>query len=1516
MRPMTNLKSNADFKLPKAEQRAGFVSMYNAQVGGNFYEFVFMLTAGVLYPWVHNEKFPLETSDLKEFVKQHIKDTNRVRVVRSTLRRNNLTKSLEFRAPLFFVSSAPDSYLLPGIWEMQFRGAQAMSPDQRRDMVQSVKTVEDTVFAGGAVLSGAKIAELAKLSGRQREVIERSLLRVEAEVQGGSFTLWATWNINQKEAEYLNNVPFNQIKLPTLYPTLLDWASSCLGRDANLPDTICPVSAITSEVESLKRAAPIKPRVGLLNAVMDVNRHIYIIPEVDNALEYEQKLMEFGTQEDGSYTWRPAEAVEGLNHTMGESAPRKKLPANMPIYADWLNDKFVYSNSAGNLSVYDLSNTAPVGNYHVTALLNAAVDVSQKQDNSDYWWTTLTTAVGLASQFNQALLAERPQSHEVSTSEGRAFLESLSRKTFPHFRDMAHSAMQLFVTDQGDMSRLFVGPGGATVPRIYQLAELPQFNWMFRVCANALETLRANVEVMYTRYSVMNVLQQLAVLSLVVEYSPKRNEIAQADLAEREVYLNQGVDPEAPVESIPNIKNGLKYMPHQAKVQNHMRKGPKLAVLPVDAGGGKTIVILTNILLELKRKHCVRPIIACPAHLVGQYVKEVVFVTEGRLNLVPITNASFKAHGEEKIKQFVEKAPINTVFITDFNFLKGRRQRVAYGNKTLDVYRNAEFMRQFEFDLVSIDESHYLKNIKSARRDAAARFLMDIPMKRIASGTLVADTMLDLVSQIALMDPVIFGSEEHFKEEYAEKKRGDKVLSWRNGAEAEVRAKIAAHCVVAGARRKEWAALLPPKRERFLGVEMSKNQRLLYDSILKETMDLIEEAMSRDAEVRDLMDSEDDSKAEELEAKLRPYLARLERYMSAPEADPAAQLFLKDADDLTSPKVKKVYEICREHLESNTPGKILVFTQYTASAESVVANAPADLRPYFIHYTADAKAECKAEFENNPMKKIMVGVSSSMDTGLNLQFASRLIRMETVWTPGVLEQGNSRINRPELKKAEDRNMVYFDWLVINRSIDITKVSRLVSKIVSKAKFDEAGNASYEAIPNLPQVAMKLDNIRALNDFNEELLPYLQAYEAYQQVEEAEYANYKREQGDKIVPIDIPQEGVLEGSKLMSRVPYVPEMELYGVENLGLVRYDQFLRQDIEELEGDSDSASDDEDDEEENGEEQDGDSKDPRVLKKLARQEALRRERALIKGRAAHTDFGDGEVISVQHRFLKVRTASGTVIKTPKLQTYLITRATTNGIDMRNELLKQVGQIPLDAPIQVPVEDGAEDKKRKAKSRQGKEEVPVTPQGPEAEFDFTIINDFLGLMYRGDGTDGNMVSMLQNFGFRMSQPYNFVKIPGPKVMLRFVRALHDAGFVLTLDDSDELKRIYEALRVNRYAMNTFAFATKMKVSNFYRDQTKPSSDPNKLKIYPLIQDGTLFLAFPIRGQAGNMRASKVKVPGCAWAKNDGIELMHLFNTKTEAKDKVAELLQAGIVIPKKNLAQLGEQFKTIKLVVR
>lgn len=1518
MRPASNLKARPEFAVKRTELRNGFLGFYNSRLGTSGYEFLFRAVTAVLYPESDFEGEP-QAKLLKKLSDDNFLDKDAKHTRKSTLRLDSATKSFEFRVPVYRQVAFSENLEMPNsLYAVLYQLNKAWSPSaQKRSVREAMQT---------GLMSGAELAARMKIAGHAAACATEAIKQVEVTEQNGYIYLWFTFRINEKEAEYLNNTPLFEIKLGNFYPSLLLWASGTLGEDVKVPVTITPIASIAREVKTTMSATPVPPRVGIDGMIKDINNNIYVIPEVDNSAMYEQRLMDFGLKDNGIYTWGGAVGqVEDNNDTVLEIDQNGKsekvtsgLPVNMPIFTDWLNDKFAYSNSVGNLQVYDLSDTVPVKALHLLQVLNAGVNAKATQPVVN----VMKMALSACYKYDKLLLNEMPTSQELAQivqDRGAPLDEARMKMIFGSpvhdFEGMINRALMFHQLAVGNTSDFFI-LGGVPVPRIYQLHHekgLTTLRFVGRVFKKALEMLEGNVEAMYRVYSVLTVMQQLAVLRVLVKHAPTQEQLTIEDQTERDAYINQGVDPEHQVQPVALVKKDMKFMPHQAKVDNLMRKSPKSAVYAVSAGGGKTILIMTNILREIKDGVCKKPIVLCPPHLVAQYVEEVVYVTEGRLNVIPITNVSYKSQGEEALTKMIQNAPPNTLFVSDYDFVKGRSEEVSYGNKSVTVYRNAEWLRTFEFDLAALDECHYLKNSSSARRNAVARLIQDIPYKRLASGTFVADTLKDVVSQIALIDPTLFGSEEHFKAEFAGETRGSKVVSWRDGAEQEVAHRIRQHVVWAEAKRKEWAALLPESKERFIAVPLTDNQRLLYESILEETTRLIQEALAKRPDLKEAMEASDDTKDEELERLLRPYMARLEKFLSAPETDPAGDIFLKDPEDRVSPKLKKMYEIIAQHRADGITGKVLVFTMYLPTAESAYLNAPPELQSVGIHYTAENKLQCRAEFENDDEKFWMVGQSSSMDTGLNFQFVSRLIRLETVWTPGVLEQGNSRINRPQLKKEDRRDKIYFDWILVNKTVDVTKISRLIAKVVSKGKFDEHDNPRFTELPNLEQIPITLDSIAANNDFGETMAEYGKVYEQFQQAQEAEFKEYREQHGDTIEPVPVASAGMLEGSKLMARVPYVPGMNVYGTDQLGLLRYDQFVRQDIDTVE-DSEVEDEGEDEGEEIERMPDGKAKDPKQAVREYQRMLRAKERVLAKSRAVHTEYGDGEITAIGNKFVRIRLNNGTRVRLEKMKVFIITRSTTNAKDMRNELLKKVvGDIPLDHPIDVPVEKGKKDKEREAKRTGVVTPVKKAATAPQVALSFSVINDMLFLTYNSEEpTTDSALPILQNLGFQMSPEYKFARMVNHRQVIRVMRAWAEAGFKIDKSTSTQIKEVFERIKKNVHIISKFGFSTSLEFRNFRRDEIKPSASPVDIKVYPQVQDNQLYLVLPTRGQTANLKAIRIPVTNIKWRSGGGAgELLCHLTTKEKGKDVLRDIMARGIEIT--NMDELKTQYLGLRM---
>lgn len=106
-------------------------------------------------------------------------------------------------------------------------------------------------------------------------------------------------------------------------------------------------------------------------------------------------------------------------------------------------------------------------------------------------------------------------------------------------------------------------------------------------------------------------------------------------------------------------------------------------------------------------------------------------------------------------------------------------------------------------------------------------------------------------------------------------------------------------------------------------------------------------------------------------------------------------------------------------------------------------------------------------------KTILVGTDGTIGTGLNLQVASLMIRLDFPWTPGALVQAMARIFRPGANMDENGNLlasrrkIEVMHLVTNFTLESAKFQRLLCKTIQKAKIDEASSSDVNEIQNLP-----------------------------------------------------------------------------------------------------------------------------------------------------------------------------------------------------------------------------------------------------------------------------------------------------------------------------------------------------------------------------------------------------------------------------------------------------------------
>lgn len=1516
LRVSTNLIPDATLQLPKDQLRSSFFYLYNKGLREKPFPFFCRMWIGQLFPEaVKDSKYGKDARRVRQAMEK-IHDKMPAGLAR--LKKFNNPDDPHFEVAVPIISAASDVFAgrMYGLTRLiaDWNAPDDIDPETEGELGKLKQEMQSDYDQKGAYATPRfyKPAEvLAKMGGLNPAALanlQKCLLGLSLEHAGDRSIWFVHLRISQGEAQQLTNSLWQEIRNVDLYPLLLQWSNSSFGQtDRNSPMSSFPISKIA---RTLPPAASEDARIDQYGISIDPNGQPIFLPEkLDQTQKYEDMFGKAGYDDDtDTFALNRPDAFSGI------MSRETSLPRNIPVLIDWVNNKYAFTQTTGMLKVLDLVRYKKADATHIMALM-------RKTDIE----STIFTRFAPMVEFAGLSAAVEPTEDEL------ADIKDFDPVRYEALQRTVHHAPEYCLTLLAIYNTMHENPILNLTDLTPDTQEYPALRCLYRWCVNAQAQVIKHLDSVYAHYSVAHVATQLAWLTIIAKYGATLAETSAKDMQIRSAALNQKYDPNWEIPSIPLLREKNLILPHQKKVRCLLKDSPDFAIIPVQAGGGKSFISITDVLYEFKANRSEPYLILCPPHLVAQYVKEIVFFTDGKLNAIPINSYSINKNGLERLGKMLQSAPRNTVVVADYDVLRFKSQKMCYGTANVDVYPIIEFLRQFRFGYAMLDESHSVKN-DSARTKACMALIADIPKKRLASGTMAHDSSSDLALQIAMLDPTLFGSREAFNLRFGEKVSGNRVLKWKAGAQQEIDRMIRDRIVVAGAMRKEWAALLPQAIELFHRVELTPAQREVYNLLFKRTIESIKEAAKTSTRLAEFVngtkkgnedegepDPGDESATDEFEdediaALLNPYLSRLEQYITAPSRDELGDKILQ-GDDRISPKVLEIHKIMREHMDQNIQGKVLVFTNYTASAEEIFNHLPEDMKQKAILYVASDKIEAGASFEHDESKLFMIGVEQSMNTGLNLQFASRLIRVETVWNPGTLEQGNSRVNRPELKAESRRDKIYFDWVMADRTIDITKISRLISKLVANAKFENADNPTYDDIPDVPVMKMTLDTVENHNDWgnpedpNSEstLAVYGNAYGEYRQCLYDDYKEYREKHGSlKIERVEVAE--TPKDARLMHSVPYTPGLEIYGTDQLGLLRIDDYLR-----LDSMSDSD--------------DSDSEETEEEANAAEAERRKRMTEQLVGQVVHTEFGEGVIRGVNfiNRFVTVDFPSG-FSKMKFASAFLITRAETSTKDIRNQIMKGIGDLPQDAPIDSPVPSITQDARsvriqQKLEKERIKKDKIKKKKDLEAsmaiELHLSVVNGFLSLSYFVDEGNPAAANALQALGFNAGQQFYYAPITNAARLEKQLKMWAEKGFrpdPRMKELKDAFGAVHTMLQKGKSTpLMIYKFASQGQLKNFYRVEQKPSSDPTIIKPYPLIEDGHAYLVLPAHGQAGTLKAIRVKAPGIKWTLSDPV-LMYFGLTLDKLMRVAQKITEAGIqVTNQKDINKLYSKMRRLKL---
>ncbi len=396
-----------------------------------------------------------------------------------------------------------------------------------------------------------------------------------------------------------------------------------------------------------------------------------------------------------------------------------------------------------------------------------------------------------------------------------------------------------------------------------------------------------------------------------------------------------------------------------------------------EMGLGKTIEALATI----QKTNAYPALIVCPASLKPNWKREAEKWLPGRL--VSVINGTKGAIGAD-------------VVIVNYDVLG----------------RNKERLMGVGFKAVVLDESHYIKNSKSARSKYAKEIGKQVNIRICLTGTPVVNRPNEMISQLEFLGRLDdLGGFWNFAKRYCNAHRGQ--FGWDFSGSSnldELNKKLRQTCYI----RRNKADVLPELPDKTISViPIQIDNRKEYKAVYKEIEDWIKERASQDREFEwSIADLSPDEKTRAVK----------DRGTSAEEhARTAEKLVLigKLKQAAARGKLSAIKEWVTNFLE--TGEKLVLFAHHTEIID-VLADEFKALT--ITGKTPIAKRQAAVDaFQNDPATRLIILNIKAGGVGLTLTASSNVAFAELDWTPPAHDQASDRCHRIGQKNAV--NVWYF-----------------------------------------------------------------------------------------------------------------------------------------------------------------------------------------------------------------------------------------------------------------------------------------------------------------------------------------------------------------------------------------------------------------------------------------------------------------------------------------------------------
>lgn len=381
-----------------------------------------------------------------------------------------------------------------------------------------------------------------------------------------------------------------------------------------------------------------------------------------------------------------------------------------------------------------------------------------------------------------------------------------------------------------------------------------------------------------------------------------------------------------------------------------------------DMGLGKTLQVIT-LLQHLKEQSDKKPL---PPHLIV-LPTSLLFNWQKELD-------KFAPNLKYLVYRGGDRASLRELFLQYDIILS------TYGVVSNDI----EELSQLTFEYAILDESQAIKNPLSKRYKAVR--LLKAKHRLALTGTPIENNTFDLYAQMNFLNPGIFGSMDHFRQNFAnaiDKQRDERSTHLLRDMTQPF---------LLRRTKKQVATELPDKTETVLYCEMKEEQRKVYDS-------------HKDHFREQLLSEMDKASEGEAQMMVLQALTKLRQICNSPA------LIATETEDYGTQSIK-LDILMRNLRDIESEHKALVFSQFTSMLALVKKRLELEGIPYVYldGATTNREAVVQQFQEDDEIRVFLISLKAG-GTGLNLTAADYVFLIDPWWNPAVENQAIDRSYR-------------------------------------------------------------------------------------------------------------------------------------------------------------------------------------------------------------------------------------------------------------------------------------------------------------------------------------------------------------------------------------------------------------------------------------------------------------------------------------------------------------------------